>query len=48
MLRNNFLGQLGMRIMQRPQGKSVFKDENGDFDKAAMDEFMKKYYNCQT
>ena len=41
---DRFDGQIGMRIMQRPQGKSVFKDENGDFDKAAMDEYMKKYY----
>ena len=39
-----FDGQIGMRIMQRPQGKSVFKDEDGNFDKEAMDEFMKKYY----
>lgn len=44
MLRNNFLGQLGMRIMQRPQGKAVFKDEDGNFDKEAMDEFMNKLY----
>ena len=27
------MGQVGMRIMQRPQGASVFKDENGKFDK---------------
>ena len=39
-----FDGQIGMRIMQRPQGKSVFKDEDGNFDKEAMNEFMKKYY----
>ena len=44
MLKDNFMGQVGMRIMQRPQGKSVFKDENGNFDKAAMDEFMKRIY----
>ena len=31
------MGQVGMRIMQRPQGASVFKDENGKFDKNAMD-----------
>ena len=37
MLRPNFMGQVGMRIMQRPQGASVFKDEDGNFDKAAMD-----------
>ena len=44
MLLPNFMGQIGMRIMQRPQGKSVFKDEDGNFDKAAMDEFMNKIY----
>ena len=33
-----------MRIMQRPQGKSVFKDEEGNFDKDAKDKFMKKTY----
>ena len=30
--------------MQRPQGKSVFSDEEGNFDKSAMDEFMDKSY----
>ena len=30
MLKDNFLGQIGMRIMQRPQGKSVFSDEDGN------------------
>ena len=44
MLLPNFLGQVGMRIMQRPQGKTVFSDEKGNFDKAAMDEFMTKLY----
>ena len=44
MLLPNFLGQVGMRIMQRPQGKTVFSDEDGNFDKAAMDEFMNKLY----
>ena len=44
MLRPNFMGQVGMRIMQRPQGASVFKDEDGNFDKAAMDTFMNKIY----
>jgi len=44
MLRPNFLGQIGMRIMQRPQGASVFKDDEGNFDKDAMDEFMNKLY----
>ena len=43
-LRGSFLGQIGMRIMQRPQGKSVFSDEEGNFDKSAMDEFMDKSY----
>jgi len=41
---DKFLGQIGMRIMQRPQGASVFKDEEGNFDKGAMDEFMNKLY----
>ena len=44
MLKDNFMGQLGMRIMQRPQGASVFKDEEGNFDKQKMDEFMNKIY----
>ena len=44
MLLPNFMGQVGMRIMQSPQGASVFKDENGKFDKAAMDRFMNKIY----
>lgn len=44
MIRDNFLGQIGMRIMQRPQGKAVFSDENGNFDKNAMDEYMNKLY----
>ena len=43
MLLPNFMGQVGMRIMQRPQGK-VFSDEQGNFDKSAMDEFMKRIY----
>ena len=44
MLLPHFMGQVGMRIMQRPQGASVFKDEDGNFDKEAMDEFMDKTY----
>mgnify|MGYP003646325414 CR=1 FL=1 len=44
MLSDSFIGQVGMRIMQRPQGKSVFSDENGDFDKEQMDAFMNKTY----
>ena len=44
MLHPHFMGQVGMRIMQRPQGKSVFSDENGNFDKVAMDEYMNKIY----
>ena len=27
-----------------PQGKSVFSDEDGNFDKAAMDKFMNQIY----
>ena len=44
MLLPHFLGQVGMRISQRPQGASVFKDEDGKFDKDAMDKFMKRIY----
>ena len=44
MLRDNFLGQAGMRIQQRSQGKSVFKDKDGNFDKEAMTKFMDKVY----
>ena len=44
MLKDNFRGQVGMRIMQRSQGASVFKDEEGNFDKDAMNEFMNKMY----
>ena len=44
MLQDNFRGQVGMRIMQRSQGPSVFKDEEGNFDKNAMDAFMNKMY----
>ena len=44
MLKDNFMGQIGMRISQRPQGKTVFSDEKGNFDKDAMDEFMNKIY----
>ena len=44
MLLPHFMGQVGMRIMQRPQGASVFKDEEGNFDKDAMDDFMNKIY----
>ena len=44
MLLPHFMGQVGMRIMQRPQGASVFKDEDGNFDKDAMDEFMDRTY----
>jgi len=43
-LKDNFIGQIGMRIQQRPQGASVFKDKDGNFDKAAMNEFMNKIY----
>lgn len=44
MLRNNFLGQVGMRIMQRPQGKNVFSTEDGEFDQKALHEFFDKMY----
>ena len=44
MLFPHFMGQVGMRIMQRPQGAAVFKDDDGNFDKAAMDKFMNKIY----
>ena len=44
MLLPHFMGQVGMRIMQRPQGKSVFSDDEGNFDKAAMDKFMNQIY----
>ena len=44
MLLPHFMGQVGMRIMQRPQGAAVFKDDDGNFDKAAMDKFMNKIY----
>ena len=43
-MKDNFIGQVGMRIMQRPQGKSVFSDEDGNFDKDAMNKFMNKIY----
>ena len=43
-LSEHFIGQIGMRIMQRPQGKSVFSDEEGNFDKDAMNQFMNKVY----
>jgi hypothetical protein len=43
-MKDDFMGQLGMRIMQRPQGKSVFSDDDGKFDKDKMNEFMKKVY----
>ena len=44
MLRPHFLGQIGMRIAQRPQGASVFKDEDGNFDKKALNDFMNMLY----
>ena len=42
--KNKFLGQIGMRIMQRPQGKAVFKDEDGNFSKEKLDENMNKMF----
>ena len=47
MLKDNFIGQVGMRIAQRPQGKNVFSkivDNEEVFDKDAMDKFMDKIY----
>ena len=41
---DKFLGQIGMRIMQRPQGKAVFNDENGNFSKEKLDEHMNKMF----
>jgi hypothetical protein len=43
-MKDDFIGQIGMRIMQRPQGKSVFSDEDGNFDKEKMNNFMNKIY----
>ena len=46
-LRDNFLGQIGMRIAQRPQGVAVFNkmiDGKKVHDKKAMDKFMDKVY----
>ena len=43
-LRPHFRGQIGMRIMQRPQGKSVFSDEDGNFDKKQLQEFFDQMY----
>ena len=41
---DKFLGQIGMRIMQRPQGKAVFNDEHGNFSKEKLDEHMNKMF----
>jgi len=43
-LKDKFLGQIGMRIMQRPQGKAVFKDEDGNFSKEQLDEHMNRMF----
>ena len=43
-LSSYFLGQIGMRIMQRPHGKVKFKGEDGLLDKKQLDEYMKKIY----
>ena len=43
-MKDDFIGQIGMRIMQRPQGKAVFSDEEGKFDNNALNEFMNKTY----
>ena len=42
--KDKFLGQIGMRIMQRPQGKAVFNDEHGNFSKEKLDEHMNKMF----
>jgi len=42
--KDKFLGQIGMRIMQRPQGKAVFNDEDGKFSKEKLDEHMNKMF----
>lgn len=42
--RDQFLGQIGMRISQRPQGKSVFGDGEGGLDKEKLNEYMSKSY----
>ena len=48
MLKDNFLGQVGMRIQQRSMGVAKFSkvDENGKtvHDKEAMNDYMKKVY----
>ena len=41
---DKFLGQIGMRIMQRPQGRAVFNDEDGKFSKEKLDEHMNKMF----
>ncbi len=43
-MEKHFMGQLGMRIMQRPQGKAVFSDEEGNFDKSQLQTFFDKIY----
>ena len=43
-MKSDFIGQVGMRIMARPQGKAVFSDEEGNHDHKAMTEFMNKIY----
>ena len=44
MLLPHFMGQVGMRIMQRPQGPAKFKDEDGNFDSSKLKQFMEKMY----
>ena len=43
-MEKHFMGQLVMRIMQRPQGKAVFSDEEGNFDKSQLQTFFDKIY----
>ena len=41
---DKFLGQIGMGIVQRPQGKAVFNDEHGNFSKEKLNEHMNKMF----
>ena len=43
-MKEHFIGQVGMRIMQRPQGRAVFSDKEGNFDHAQLQKFMDKIF----
>ena len=43
-MKEHFIGQVGMRIMQRPQGRAVFSDEEGNFDHEQLQKFLKKIF----